>query len=94
MDIIGTITNAIHPGMLGVSLALWVLGYGLKATPKVPNWSIFWITVVLGVVAGILIVGPTAEGVVQGILSAAMAILVYQAVKQTGIGIEETKDEK
>lgn len=91
MEIINQINEYINPAMLAVVVALWFIGYGLKQTPKVPNWSILWIIVILGIVAGMLLVSPTIEGIIQGILAAALSILGHQAVKQTANGVKETQ---
>lgn len=80
----------IDPAMAGVVLVLWFIGYGLKQTPKVPNWSILWVIVVLGIVTGFAILGPNANGFIQGVLAAALAILGHQVVKQTSSAIKES----
>lgn len=86
------VQSYIDPAMLGAVLVLWFIGYGLKQTPKVPNWSILWIIVILGVVAGLAIIGLNPNGLIQGILSAALAVLGHQIVKQTANGVEEVKE--
>lgn len=89
--VIQVISNYINPVMLGVVLALWFIGTGLKQTPKVPNWAILWILSTLGVLAGLAVVGLSADGFIQGILAAALAIFGHQAVKQTATGIKESE---
>ena len=37
-QILTQITNYIDPAMLIVVAALWFIGYGLKQTPRVPDW--------------------------------------------------------
>lgn len=94
MDVIQIINNYIHPTMLSSVIALWFIGYALKKTPKIPDWSIVYITIIIGVVFGGLLVGPNVNGVIQGILAAALAVLGHQTVKQTTQAIEEIKDNK
>ena len=91
MEFVDTIGKYIDPAMLVVVAALWFIGYGLKQTPKVPNWSILWIVVLFGIVFGLMVVGPTVNGVIQGIIAAALAVLGHQIVKQTKIGIDDEK---
>jgi cytochrome bd-type quinol oxidase subunit 2 len=89
--VIQVISNYINPVMLGVTLALWFIGTGLKQTPKIPNWAILWILSTLGVLGGLLVVGMGADGFIQGILAAALSIYGHQAVKQTATGIKESE---
>ena len=91
MDIINQINEYINPAMLAAVIVLWFIGYGLKQTPRIPNWSILWIIVILGIAAGMFLVSPTIEGVIQGVLAAALSILGHQAVKQTVNGVKETQ---
>ncbi|WP_309543421.1 phage holin family protein [Cytobacillus firmus] len=42
--------------------ALWVIGYALKQTPKIPDWSIVWILLIISVSAGSLAFGFSFEG--------------------------------
>lgn len=89
---ITVVQQYIDPVMMGAVLVLWFIGYGLKQTPKVPNWSILWIIVVLGIVAGVAVLGFNANGFVQGVLAAALAIFGHQVVKQTANGVDELKE--
>lgn len=89
-EIIGAINEHIQPAMLGAVVALWVIGYVLKETPSVANWAIYWIVMALGVVAGLVIVGLNADGVIQGILAGALAITGHQGFKQTAKAVNET----
>lgn len=90
-EMVIAITEYINPAMLGAILALWVLGYALKKTPQIKNWAIIWIIIFVGIVAGLMIVGLNADGVIQGILAASIAVLGHQTVKQTGNAINETQ---
>lgn len=63
--------------------ALWVIGYALKQTPSVPNWSIIWILTVLSVsIAGITF-GFSLESFSNGIIAAGTAVFGHQMLKQT-----------
>ncbi len=62
---------------------LWVIGVFLKRTPRVPNWKIAWILVVLGIILTVGILGFSAQAVVQGVLVAGVAVLGHQLLKQT-----------
>lgn len=63
---------------------LWVIGAIVKKTPAIPDWLIPYILLVIGAAGGLVTVGLTAEGVIQGILAAGAAVLGHQLVKQTG----------
>ncbi|WP_309479203.1 phage holin family protein [Brevibacillus agri] len=67
-----------------VVVVLLVLGYFLKRTPRVQDWSIPWLLTLAGIVlaCGIL-QAVTIESVVQGILAAGVASLTHQLWKQT-----------
>lgn len=91
MDIINEITSYIAEPMLVVILALWVLGMFLKRTPYIPDWAIIWVLLVVGVILGFITLGITAEGFVQGVLVAGVAVLGHNLIKQTREGYTETK---
>lgn len=71
--------------------ALWVLGYALKQTPLVPDWSILWILLIISVTIGSIAFGFSIYGVVNGIIAAGIAVLGHQMVKQTIEGASERK---
>lgn len=62
---------------------LWVLGTLLKGTPKVQDWYIPWVLLVVGTGLTVAILGPGADAVIQGILVTGVAVLGNQLVKQT-----------
>lgn len=62
--------------------ALWVLGAILKRTPNVPDWSIAYVLLALGVVGTVAILGFMPQNIVQGVLVAGAAVLGHQLVKQ------------
>lgn len=91
MDIINEITSYIAEPMLVVIMALWVLGAFLKRTPNVPDWTIIWLLLIVGVVLALFILGFTVDAVVQGILVSGVAVLGHQLFKQTQKGHNEVK---
>jgi hypothetical protein len=62
---------------------LWALGYFLKRTPAVKDWLIVWIVVFVGILCSLFLVGFNVNGVIQGILAAAVSVLGYDLLKQT-----------
>jgi len=62
--------------------ALWVIGAILKHTPHIPDWTIAYILLVIGVLGTVALLGVTPANVVQGILVAGAAVLGHQLVKQ------------
>ncbi|PWW20756.1 holin family Hol44 protein (superfamily V) [Cytobacillus oceanisediminis] len=71
--------------------ALWVIGYALKQTPSVPDWSILWILVIISVTVGSIAFGFSINGVINGIIAAGVAVLGHQMMKQTVEGASVRK---
>lgn len=63
--------------------ALYVVGMFLKKTPKIQDWIIPWILLVLGVAFSISIMGINSTSILQGIICSFGAIATNQFVKQT-----------
>lgn len=83
------IWQLIDPKLLIVVAVCWVIGYVLKQTPLVPNWSIVYIVLILAVVLTVWMLGWTSEAVIQGILAGAFAVFGHQVVKQAQIGADK-----
>lgn len=62
---------------------LWILGAFLKKTPKVEDWTIPWVLLVIGILLSVGIIGFTVDAAVQGVLVAGAAVLGHQLFKQT-----------
>jgi FtsH-binding integral membrane protein len=77
-----TIFNLIDPALLIVVAACWALGYSLKKTPHVADWSIVYIVVVFAVIVVVWMQGINPQSVLQGILCGAVAVLGHQMLKQ------------
>jgi len=73
--------------------ALWVIGAIIKRTPKIPDWAIPYILLVLGIAGGLAIVSLDVGGAVQGILAAGAAVLGHQLVKQTSEAVKDYTEE-
>lgn len=71
-----------------VVAACWVIGYILKRTPKVPDWSIVYVVVVSAVIFAVGLMGWGMEAIIQGILTGAFAVFGHQAVKQAAEGMK------
>ncbi|MGO4347524.1 phage holin family protein [Paenibacillus sp. MCAF9] len=83
-----TIFQLIDPKLLIVVAACWVLGYSLKQTPHVPNWSIVYIVTGAAVGLTVWLIGWGAEAIIQGLLAGAFAVFGHQIVKQTLVRVE------
>lgn len=83
MDFISEITGYIAEPMQVAILALWVLGMFLKRTPSIPDWTIIWVLLVVGIILGFITLGLTADGFIQGVLVSGVAVLGHQLFKQT-----------
>ncbi len=62
---------------------LWVLGFALKQTPHVPDWSIIWILTAVSLVFGWVAFGLTYEAIMNSIVAAGVAVFGHQLFKQT-----------
>lgn len=76
------IFELIDPRLLIVVAACWVIGFVLKQTPRVPDWSIVYIVVLIAVGLSVGLIGWSVEAVIQGILAGAFAVFGHQVVKQ------------
>lgn len=85
MDVI----SYVDPKLLMVVAACWAFGFALKRTPQVPDWLIIWLVTCLSIVLAYMIVGPSPEAVMQGILCAAIAVYGNQLIKQTKEGVDQ-----
>lgn len=77
------IFELIDPRLLIVVAACWVIGYFLKKTPRVPDWSIVYIVLIIAVWLTIGLLGWSVESLIQGILAGTSAVYGHQAFKQT-----------
>ena len=82
------ITTFLSENMYIVAAALYIIGVFLKMIPKIPNWVIPFVLTAVGIVFGLLIAGG-ADGVLQGILAAGLAVLVNQGYKQIVNAVSE-----
>lgn len=78
-----TIIKFVPEQLLILVAALYVVGMFLKKTPKIKDWSIPWLLLVLGVGFSISIMGFNATSILQGIICSFGAIATNQFVKQT-----------
>ncbi|GIO99472.1 hypothetical protein J14TS5_45580 [Paenibacillus lautus] len=85
------IFQLIDPRLFMVVAACWVIGYVLKQTPKVPNWSIVYLVMVVSILFTTGLIGWSVENIIQGILAGAFAVFGHQAVKQTAEAIATRK---
>ncbi|MEK5414510.1 MULTISPECIES: phage holin family protein [Paenibacillus] len=73
----------INPELMAVVVACWIIGYVLKKTPKVPDWSIVYIVTLMAIVFAVLMLGFVITSFIQGILCGAVAVYGNQLVKQS-----------
>lgn len=62
---------------------LWILGTFLKKTPKIPDWVIPWVLMLIGILLALGLLGISVDAAIQGILVSGAAVLGHQLVKQT-----------
>nr|WP_254119450.1 phage holin family protein [Bacillus sp. FJAT-29790] len=74
--------------------ALWVLGFALKQTPAVPNWTIIWVLLLVSIAFACLAFGLSIEALINGIIAAGVAVLGHQMIKQTLLGNGSGKKHK
>lgn len=80
------IVNLIDPALIIVVAACWVIGYIIKQTPNVPDWSIVYIVTAVSIAFAVLLLGLSATSVLQGILCGAVAVYSNQLIKQAKKG--------
>lgn len=77
-----TIFGYIDTRLLIVVAACWVIGFVLKRTPKIPDWSIVYIVTIAALLMATGLLGWSAEAFIQGLLCGAFAVYGHQVVKQ------------
>ncbi|MFH5185704.1 phage holin family protein [Paenibacillus sp. TAB 01] len=88
------IIQLLDPKLLIVLAACWVIGYVLKQTPRVPNWSIIFVVTAVAVAFTVSMLGVTPEAILQGILAGAVAVYGYEFLKATKQAKESDDDGK
>lgn len=74
--------------------ALWVLGFALKQTPAIPDWSIIWVILFVSILIGSLAFGFSFSGLINGIIAAGVAVLGHQMLKQTFLSKDVKKNKE
>lgn len=77
-----TIWQLIDPKLLIVVAVCWVIGYVLKQTPLVPDWTIVYVVTLAAVLLSVWMLGFGPESLIQGVLAGAFAVYGNQLVKQ------------
>ena len=62
--------------------ALYIIGMMLKSTPKVHDWLIPYILLVIGILGAVGILGISVKSVIQGILVTGASVYANQLIKQ------------
>jgi hypothetical protein len=78
-----TVFELIDPQLFLVVAACWCLGYILKKTPRVPDWTIVYFVTLATVLFTIGLMGLSIRSVIQGLLCGAFAVYGHQIVKQS-----------
>jgi hypothetical protein len=73
----------LHPAIVSFVPVLIIIGFALKKTPKVQDWTIVWAVLVLGAIGGLLAIGLTIEGFANGVIAGGLAVATHQAYSQT-----------
>lgn len=92
MDLMAMVAEYVKPELLIIAVFLYVIGMFLKGAPAVQDWAIPFIILALGIIMGILYIAimldqgfvakAIFEGIIQGVLCAAMAVFTNQLIKQ------------
>lgn len=77
------IANFIRPELLLVVAVCWAVGYTLKKTPRVPDWTIIYAVTIFAVGVVIAVSGVNVDSVLQGVLCGAVAVYGNQLIKQS-----------
>lgn len=80
-------TSYLIDKMLVLVPVLYIIGMMIKSTPKVKDWLIPWIILVLGLIGavgiGITAGIPIVDAIIQGILVAGVTVFTNQLIMQT-----------
>lgn len=76
------VMSLIDTKLLIVVVACWVVGFTLKQTPKIPNWTIIYVVTLFALVFTVSILGVTPVALLQGLLCGAVSVYGNQLVKQ------------
>lgn len=77
------IFELIDPMLLIVVAVCWCLGYMLKQTPRVKDWTIVYIVTAVAIIFAVWLHGFGPKSIIQGILCGAFAVYGHQLIKQT-----------
>ncbi|MCM3748018.1 phage holin family protein [Paenibacillus pasadenensis] len=77
------IQGLIKPELAAVVAVCWIIGFGLKHTPKVADWMLIYGVTTVGIVFTCFSLGWNVDSVIQGILCGALAVYGNQLFKQT-----------
>jgi hypothetical protein len=83
------ISNFIKPELIVIVAVCWIIGYVLKQTPKVPDWTIIYLVTLAAIIIVCFTLGLNVDSFLQGILCGAVAVYGNQLVKQTKKGVSE-----
>ena len=74
--------NYINKEALILIPILYIIGMLLKGTPKIKDWLIPYVLLVLGILGSNILLGFSLESTIQGILIAGTAVYTNQLYKQ------------
>ncbi|SDT26453.1 Phage holin family Hol44, holin superfamily V [Paenibacillaceae bacterium GAS479] len=77
------IQGLIKPELAGVVAVCWIIGFGLKRTPRVADWMLVYAVTAAGILFVCFSLGWSVDSVIQGILCGAVAVYGNQLFKQT-----------
>lgn len=83
MELLDLLQKFLLEQVLILVPVLMFIGYMLKRTPRVANWLIPWLLMLLGIAGGLSILGLNAEAVLQGIIASGMAVFSHQLYSQS-----------
>ncbi|MEC0370901.1 phage holin family protein [Paenibacillus chibensis] len=83
------IWQLIDPRLMIVVAACWIIGYTLKKTPHVPDWTIIYVVTLIAILLTVWLLGFSPESIIQGILAGAFAVYGNQFIKQARIGADD-----
>lgn len=83
------VMKLLDPKLAIVLVACWILGYILKRTPRIPDWSIVYIVTLCAIAFAVSILGPGPLSLLQGILCGAVAVYGHQLLKQAKEKVDE-----
>lgn len=77
------IVEFVHGDALILVPFLWIIGAILKKTPRIHNWLIPWILLIISIISSSILMSFTMDSIIQGVISTGVAVFGHELFKET-----------